>query len=78
MHEPRRLNICSRSTKRARHQSRERRNLDDLYAVLEVGVRRSLKENPDEVILIEGEYGVQRTTLRQMFDDFQALKVCVG
>ncbi len=32
----------------------------------------------DGVILIETEDGVQRMTVREMFDSFEALKVCVG
>ena len=49
------------------------------------GVRRTLEERPDEVILIETEDGVQRRTVCKMFDSFErdaddleALKVCVG
>ncbi len=83
MHEPGR--VISRSTKRARDQSRDRWNLDNLDAALEVGVRRSPEEKPDEAILIETEGGVQRMRLCKMLDDlerdlenFEALRVCVG
>ncbi len=71
--------------KKARHQSRDRLNLDDLDAALEVGMRRSPDERPDGVILIEGEDGVQHMAAREMFESFErdaadleALKVCVG
>ena len=52
-----------RSKKKARHQSRDRGNLDDLDAAPEsVGVAPCL-ERPDGVILIEAEEGVQRGTV---------------
>ncbi len=74
-----------RSKKKARHQSRDRWNLDGLDAALEsVGVAPCL-ERPDKAILIETEDGVQRMTVREMFDsferdavNFEALKVGVG
>ncbi len=43
-----------------------------------LGVHRTREESPDEVILIEAEEGVQRMTMCEMFDSFEALKVCVG
>ena len=42
-----------------------------------LGVHRTREEWPDKMILIETEYGVQRMTV-EMFDSFEALKVCVG
>ena len=38
----------------------------------------SLPVRADGVILIETEDGVQRMAVREMFDDFEALKVCLG
>ncbi len=76
MHEPRRL--ISRSTKRARRRSgfcKPTRGTG--RRALESG-RRSLPERADEAILIETGGGVQRMTVCEMFDDFEALKVCVG
>ncbi len=50
-----------------------------MTAVIQIMTRPTLSPNHGFTPrLIETEDGVQRMTVREMFGDFQALKICIG